>query len=285
MVGWGPHPTNNGRKKMNGIIANAFTFMFKDSDWKYKLMLLLFITIPSSLMAYLSENFKNVKTDDPQLLIYVAIFFIVVTSITTLLFEGYCDKCSQIVMNAKNKTTNKNLLPHWENNFWGFVKIGFVFNVALSVFIIFGGIIIAYFFVKNVTSMSDISSTSAVLELFKPLYIPFGIAFVIFFFFYVALKAVFCVDFKTSSLFALRRANKLIWNNIGYYFVVVVIMMLLQIAFAAFMYHMKSSPSVIFVGSALQAYIYLVMAYLRGALFMAPPEVFFNSALRMSFKN
>lgn len=230
---------------MEKKISKAFTFMFKDSDWIYKLFILSALAFPSFYLAFEGENLKQYLTksiEDPYQLAGFFILLLVLTTICTFFFEGYCCKCTNIIMNAGKSSNEKDLLPKWEEDFLGYFRIGFNFSVGVS----FIGLAVA------------IGSILIVPLLF------FGVA-------YIALKTLFCVDFKIKSFFAWRTASDLMRKNLGHYLLVVFCSLLIYVAFGAISYLCSKKFDLVFVGAFVQAYIYLALAYLRGTLLNLRP--------------
>lgn len=250
---------------MEKSISNAFTYMFKGSDWKHKLLVLTLMSVPTGVMIYINESFKNLGTDNVLLRAILRIILVIVLLLISFIIEGYCCSCTQKIMNITEETAGDDLLPKWKNNFRGFLKIGFMLNVALFLLMIIP-LFVILFAVKNIVLAGLLA-------------IPFAIAIPIFCFFYVAMRTVFCVDFKISSFYSLKKARKLISANVPYYWGVIGIMLVLYIIYGILLNIFRSSILIIVVGPILQVYIYLVFAYLRGSLFTAPPEVLFNPEL------
>jgi len=227
----------------------AFTFMFKDSDCKYKLFILSSLAFPTAFLSYQGENLKQIMKGGLESALLPVEFILVLLILTvacTFLFEGYCCKCTQLVIYANQKDPEKDLLPKWENEFWEYSKIGVAFSIGVSLI----GLAVA------------LGSILIVPLLF------YAVA-------YVALKTLFCVNFKMSEFFAWKKALKLMRNNFGHYISVILYSIGVYIVFGIIAYLCSLSYFLVFVGAFVQAYFYLVLAYLRGTLFTTNPEVFF----------
>lgn len=239
---------------MKKSISDAFTYMFKDSDWKYKLFILSALAFPGAFLGYQSESLKTTieamtATSDNFLsiaLFYVLILIFIIAC--TFIFEGYCCKCTQKIIYANAQTSKNDLLPKWEDEFWEYSKIGVSFSIGVG----FLGLAV---------------SLGAILIVPLLFYIV-G---------YVALKTIFCVDFKMGSFFAWKKALKLMRSDFSHYFAVILCSLGIYIVFGFIAYFCTKSLALVFLGAFAQAYVYLVLAYLRGTLFTTVPEVFFET--------
>lgn len=97
---------------MEKKISNAFTYMFKDTEWKYKLIVLTLLSVPSVYNSYL-KDIKHVK--EPQILLLLLVI------ITSILISGYMSKCIQNIIYSNAEAPS---LPAWEDDFWGYLIIG-----------------------------------------------------------------------------------------------------------------------------------------------------------------
>ena len=239
---------------MEKSIKDAFTFMFKDSDWKYKLFVLSALAFPTAFLSFQGENLKsqmtaltkNVENFIPILWVLILILIFVVAC--TFLFEGYCCKCTHNVIYKNKQSPKSDLLPKWENEFWEYSKIGVNFSIGVSFLglaVVLGSLLIVpiLFYIVG----------------------------------YIALKTLFCVDFKMSAFFAWGKAIKLMKSNPSHYLVVMLCSFALYAVFGLVAYVCSKSLPLVFVASFVQAYIYLVIAYLRGSLFPVTPVEFFET--------
>jgi hypothetical protein len=239
---------------MEKSISKAFTFMFKDSDWKYKLFVLAALAFPGMFLGYQSETLKTTikgmaATSDN--LFSIAVFYLLILIFIiacTFIFEGYCCKCTQKIIYANGQTSENDVLPKWEDEFWEYSKIGVSFSIGVG----FLGLAVALGSILIIPLLFYIVG-------------------------YVALKTLFCVDFKMGSFFAWKKALRLMNSNFSHYFSVILCSLGIYIAFGLVAYLCSTSLVLVFLGAFAQAYVYLVLAYLRGTLFTAPPEVFFEA--------
>jgi len=227
--------------------AKAFTFMFEDSDWKYKLFILTSLAFPTSFLAYQSDNLKQifkVGIENAFLPVGFLLLLLILTVASTFLFEGYCCKCTQKVIYSNER----NLLPQWENEFWEYSKIGVGFSIGVSLigFVVLLGTVL----------------------IIPVLFYIVG---------YIALKTLYCVDFKMSAFFAWKKALQLIKHNFGNYISVIFYSVGVYLVFGLASYLCSKSFALVFVGAFIQAYLYLVLAYLRGTLFPTNPQAFFTA--------
>lgn len=225
---------------MEKSIKNAFTFMFEDKDWKYKLFVLSALAFPSFYLNYQGENLKQslaVNAGNIFSLLWFILLMLIFIIYCTFLFEGYCCKCTQNIIFSNENTTQNDLLPEWENNFWGFSKIGILFSVGVGLL----GLVVA---------LASILIIPIFLYLFA----------------YVALKTLFCIDFKIGAFFAWGKAKELIGLNSNKYWSVILSSFGVYFAFGIIAFICSKSLVLVFLGAFAQAYVFLVMAYLRGTL-------------------
>ncbi|MEI8129510.1 MAG: hypothetical protein WCG95_07845, partial [bacterium] len=83
---------------MEKSIKNAFTYMFKDSDWKYKLFVMLMFMSPpyilQGILPQLSTMIKTPANSSIGFIIALTVVLIVVTIIFSLTLSGYYIKCA-----------------------------------------------------------------------------------------------------------------------------------------------------------------------------------------------
>lgn len=239
---------------MDKSIGNAFTYMFKDADWKYKLFILAALAFPGAFMSYQSDSMKasmaTMQGAPDRYLSYFLflLLMLVFVVICTFIFEGYCCKCTNKIIYSDNEVSPGDLLPAWENEFWQYSKIGIAFSIGvglLGLAVLLGSILIV-----------------------PILFYMVG---------YVALKTLFCVDFKIMTFFAWKKAWKLMSSNPSQYFSVIFLSLAVYLVFGIVAFFCSKSYILSFVTAFAQAYVFLVLAYLRGTLFPVPPEVFFEA--------
>lgn len=259
---------------MEKTFENSFTYMFKDSNWKYKLLLLSLFSIPASIITYLGKDSAPLKVSDittqPILVILVVAVALFIALFSAFIFEGYCDKCAQSAINKTETTTTDDLLPTWKGEVWNFTKIGFSYSVAICLVL---AAILGILFIAIECYIKKQFAQGLIVTLVSIIAIP---AFCLIHF---ALKSVFCNDFRIGSFFAFKKAYKLIVNDLEQYFKVMLIVIGLSILWSTIITTLKGTPLIVIANSIAQTYIYLVFAYLRGMLFPAPAEIFFAADL------
>lgn len=168
---------------MEKKISNAFTYMFKDSDWMFKFAILAGLGFPSIYLSYFAEQNKlNPTLTQLTTLVGIAI----ITLITSPIICGYLVKCAQNIIFAKSP--NPNILPVWEDNFLNYFIIGIKYAIAVLLIgiVIIPGILLI-------------------------------IPFLMYLFLSLALSRVFCTELKISSYFAWKTAMDLIKQDTGKY--------------------------------------------------------------------
>lgn len=216
---------------MEKQISKAFTFMFQDEDWKYKIILLVLLTFPSSYISYLNSS-NQLKT--------APIFLVIVSIITSLIISGYFAKCTQNIIFATPDDVN--LLPKWEDNFLSFISIGFkkfLGSLLIGIVMLPASLLI--------------------------------IPLLIFAYITIALERVFCEEFKISSYFAWKRAFDLIAQDGGRYFKILLAFIPLALLLVVVMLLFIKLPIILMIViPAITAYYMLVSAYLIGAIGTEP---------------
>lgn len=252
---------------MKTSIKKSFTYMFQDTDWKFKLFLLLLLNIPSFIATYCSENFKNLRVDNEPIFVGLIFAFSILMFIANFIIEGFYNTTTHNVMKIPADAAAIPLMPKWEGSFWHNFKVGFKFFIATGLFAL---VIAAVLFISFILYLVKIPLLSLIFA---------GVALALCIFYaltYTALKSVFSTDYRIKSFFCFKKAFKLIKNNIKLYLVVIVLTLALSMALVGTTALFITSPLIIVVGAALQAYIALVFASFRGSLFPAPASEFFG---------
>lgn len=230
---------------MDKTFGKAFSYMFKDEDWRGKagilfvmyLVVSVFVCTFISSLVLVSGNLKDpsiAQTNNALNMMMpicdILIFFIV----------GYLARCTHNVI--KNDGSFAITLPKWGDGF-------------LNNFIIGGKQTGAYL---------------AVLCLILPSVLILGIPFLIFWFLSLALYRLFCEDFKFDSYFAWKQAFELVRNNLKLYIGVILTVIFLNLfllCIVAPLFYFKISSSLIAILMAAYAtYQALIIAYLRGII-------------------
>lgn len=218
---------------MEKKISNAFTYMFKDSEWKYKMLILVLLTVPSVYQSYL-KDIKHIK--EPQILLLIAVIF------TSILISGYVAKCIQniIFSNAENNIQ----LPAWEDNFWGYFVIGIK---------------------KILASLLIVIALIPASILIVPL--------IIFIFISIVLERIFCEEFNMTSYFQWGKAFDLIKQNPRKYIQILLTYIPLVIILGIITLLFFKTPFILVVLPVVTSYYALVSAYLKGIIGSEPVEV------------
>lgn len=225
---------------MEKSISSAFTYMFKDEDWKYKLLILVLLSIPSafySLFQLYPEAAKNIFFS-PDLSSGIFFTASVVMLIAALFSKGYCLKCIQTISKS-NFDEQPELLPRWENNFSEYFKLALLFFVAM----IISGVVLLIPFI-------------------------FVIPALVFYFLMPALYSIFCQDFKVTSFLAWRKAFAIVKQDSGLYLKVIFTYLGIAVVLviATILCKFISKQIVMVVLPILIAYTELVYAFLYGLI-------------------
>lgn len=209
---------------MEKKISNAFTYMFKDAQWKYKLLVLTLLSVPSVYQSYL-KDIKHVK--EPQLILLLLVI------ITSILMSGYISKCIQniIYSNAENAP----MLPAWEDDFGGYFIIGLKKILA--------GILIL---------IALIPGTLLIIPL------------LVFIFLTIALERIFCERFDITSYYAWKKAFNLIKLNPTKYIQIILMYIPLVLALGLITLLFFNTPFILVILPVVATYYALVSAYLKG---------------------
>lgn len=241
------------RKKgafMEKSINNAFTYMFEDKDWIYKVSIFVLLSIPAAFYAMFQifpEALKNIlKLTDisPLVLLIVS----VVMAVAALLANGYYCQIIKNIGNAKQFDTQE-LLPLWENDFFGYLKIGALLLAAS--FIAAAALLIPFILIIP----------AIIFALLKP-----------------ALINIFCSEYNVTSFLAWRKAFLLIKQDTGFYVKIILASLAIFIVYLLIFLvaQLVFKPLVIIVLPFLTAYTQLVYAYLYGLLGQQRVESFEN---------
>jgi len=225
---------------MNTPIKNAFTYMFKDVDWRYKLSIFVMLSIPSaffSLERLYAPSFPDmVKTSIfyPLVLLFVSIAMIIVA----LFANGYFCKAVRQISNA-DLNNEKELLPAWENDFFNFAKVGFFLFIAQ----IIAALVLIIPFLLIVPAI--------LFLVLKP-----------------ALMKVFCSEFDITSFLAWRKAYALVKENSSSYIKIILTGLAIFMVYTIIAYGLELTfkPLLLIILPFLSAYTQLVYAYLYGII-------------------
>lgn len=232
---------------MEKSISNAFTFMFKDSDWLYKLgILIMLYAIPGVCFVLSMPDINTLKTSlegitglaalQPLLSLFIP--SLVLSIILYPFIFGYFAKCTHNVI--KNNWGDPLALPNWEDDFFSYFLIGIKRCIAMIII----GVVLSF---------------SGFL-LFIPALI-FGLIT-------VALDKVFCTNFDISAYFKWGKAFKIVSSDTKLYFNVLIVLFLvgLLMGFVQYIPSVLKLPNllVVFLSAISSVYFYLVFAYLTG---------------------
>lgn len=230
---------------MEKSISNAFTFMFKDPDWVYKLGILLMLhAAPGICLAFNFPESLDLQTHSLSLFVSTISQFLIPSIILYMILYpfimGYVSKSTQnVIKTTKNEPV---FLPNWEDNFFSYFIIGIQKSFAiflLSLLLIPGMILLC-------------------------------IPVLIYGFIALALDNIFCSDFKVISYFKWGKAFKIVSSNVGLYIIIFIIALFLGLS-VIFVQNLHtffkmSNIFIVFFQSAFSIYTLLVMAYLTGMI-------------------
>lgn len=218
---------------MDKSIPNAFIFMFKDSEWLYKVFILLMLYLPSAYYSNMLSE-KNLIGLNPNNIDYQGVLFcVLLIALTMTISTGYLAKCTHNIIKYNGE---KSFMPNWEDDFWNYLLIGLKKAIAVTF-----------------TSL-----------LLLPTIFLFAIPPFIFSFIFLALDNVFCIDFKLSAYFDWKKAFSIIVDNKQLYFIILFLAAILSII-PSLCYLLKL-PTILFslLFAACMTYTTLVYAYLIG---------------------
>lgn len=231
---------------MGKSVLNAFNYMFKESDWKFKILILVGLNIPVAMLEGIiikgSESI-SIFTSSGGLIAILAFMSMFTTAFTF----GYCYK---IMQNLSNSTGP--ILPEWEDNFINYLKYCLLFSVAM--------LILALAMIIPFLLVIPIIPISIILPFLTP-----------------ALIAIFVKDFNVTSMLAWKKAFTLIKQDIGLYIKVFLIyiglVMLANLFTWIFMFIARLAvyPAVVLYALVV-AYCQLVNAYIIGILGQGSPS-------------
>lgn len=241
---------------MNKSIKNAFTYMFKDEKWFFKVSLIaiIFILIWAVFCFILSQFLMLIKTvgpngqpqfNQPEFIFLNNVLQIFGAFVMIIIFYviGYWAKCTYNIIHNNGADTIS--LPSFKDGFLNTYIIGAKLTL----------------------------SAAALMYLFYPAILLFVVPFfVIIFLFGIilvnALKRVFCEEFKFEAFFAWKEGFALIKNNVSLYVSIVltqIALSIINIGMLILFYHLKFPPNIIALLVGLYTtYVYFVNAYLVG---------------------
>lgn len=236
---------------MEKSIKNAFTFMFKDKNLNYKVLIIFLLCIPSFYSSYfLFLNKINISSNIKFLLV----LSLVIGYLFKVMIYGYFTKFIHNVITSKNDDIIA--LPEWKGNISNYLFLGIkkIFSLFLVLTVLW----------LSTTILGIISNI--IFHTIIPAFISLYILLLAFVFLYTALDNIFCTDFKISSFFAWKTAKNIIFTNIKIYFQV----FLIAITPLVLMQIFGSTKSLIFVYlivlPIISIYLNIVYAYLVGII-------------------
>jgi len=285
-------------------ISKAFTYIFKDSDWKYKFFLATMISIPITLSTYASMNFKNMQLFDMSKIKQLA-------SMSSLAQMGsvpdYDDYLSAPPPPNPADVASLSSLSHV-----------IILSIALSIIASIASLILVGYYCKctqNVINSSDDKKVDVLPSWEKDfgLYSKIGILFsygsfiafalpiialvlifltnqghlltlglpcvlwILFIVFaFCAMCALFCTDLQPSSFLAYRKTIRLMTHNLPNYLAILGTIIGLCVLSGALFMVFGHTPVFVVLFSAIQTYFSFVFAYLLGAIFQTHPVKLFS---------
>lgn len=221
---------------MDKSILSAFTFMFKDKDWLYKLFILLMLYLPSAYYSHLASGVKPEMMKQGQINYADLALCVILTIFTCAISTGYLAKCTHLII--KNDGEKAFKMPDWEDDFWSYLFIGFKKGFAIF-------------------------ATSLLLS---PTIVLFAIPVLIFSFIFLALDNVFCIDFKFNSYLDWKQAFSIITSNNKLYYNILFLSFVFS--FIPGLFSLLKLPTILFSAlfAGCMSYCALVYAYFVGIL-------------------
>ena len=246
---------------MEKSISKAFTYMFKDNDWQYKIFILLLLTTPLSVMGFFQVlMFPNGKMPDGAAITYF-IVLIIISVLFSFISLGYYAKCANNIIYSNEKSTNSDLLPKWENDFAQFPKLGLKFFLA-GIFPYIAICLVLGVFILLIPILGSIIALIMIL---------------IYSYFATALAAIFYSDYNIYSFFKLKEGRKLVSYDEKKYLQILFLMFILSLLYGIVPALFVKPFLIVLVMPIIQVYGFLVSIYLSAILFPTEPEVFFGT--------
>lgn len=186
-------------KKNNSLLmSNAFKYIFKDNNWKYKFTILALLEFPYWYFVY------SIQLQKDSLGMPNKIALLILGLITIPFAIGYVAKSTRNIMSSLDES---NILADWEDNFLNYFLIGvkMLLAVLVSYIIFLIPIFIAAFIMTFYASKNIPLIISLALLSISPLLI-FNIIF-------LALYKNFCSEFNLKAFFDWKDAKRIIWAN------------------------------------------------------------------------
>lgn len=234
---------------MEKSFKNAFTYMFEDKDWLFKLSILVLLQFILSYITFgMTNSFtgisaQNIATQAPNMLktiLQVAIIYLIISVVTCPFIVGYTSVCTH---NVINNTGKGSFLPNWEDGFFNYYSIGTKYYVGLSLLI---------------------------LVMFIPVVFTLGLLLLVFSFLIPALINIFCQKYETSAFFSFKKALNCVKKNKGLYFKIICACIVFSIICQCIMPFFKLLNLPVFLEaiilSIITTYSAVVFAYMVGLI-------------------
>lgn len=258
---------------MEKKISNAFTYLFKDPEWKFKSFIIYMISIvPLGLMYFTQTYMKTHMTakttqelSSISVVIGVLMFTQILSLVLSILMSGYENKSLHNLIYQEESSENPIFLASWEENIGELLRIGLFYFFAillflLSMFLLMG---IGLLFSKIIPIVSAIFIIiSAIIMLIFSFYVP-------------ALQAIFATKYELNSFFRFKKAQKVVGYGTGNYLKILFIMFLASIVTSIVVTLLKSSIFLFIIAPFLTTYTFFVYIYLKGILIPYNPDEFF----------
>jgi hypothetical protein len=250
---------------MEKTIKNAFTYMFKDGDWKYKLFILLILQLPSIILGSLSVLMpKMLKGVGLDLYIYM-ILLVVISIISGVISLGYFVKCGNNIIYCDKNSSQIDVLPKWEDNILQFLKLGSLYYVAIFLFLT---VMFLFGFLGSLFS-----------KILMPLSIIIFLVFLIILPFYLysaaAIAALFYINYDIRVFFQIKKIKKIVFYDSKKYFKIISIIAFISILIALIQNIFMKTFIIFLLIPILQTYLFLVSTYLSAIMLPTQPEIFF----------
>lgn len=256
---------------MEKKISSAFTYIFKDSEWKFKSFIIYMITLLPFGLTYLMQVhlLDQIKVKSAAdlgsltSLISILILVYVVSFILNILMYGYENKSIHNIILLNKFPDNPNFMPRWEENFFDFFRVGFLYMVILFLL----SLLLMAFLGSGVFLIKSNPAVSILLMIVSLILLG------IYGFYLPALQALFALKYDLRSFFQLGEARKIVSSNTGNYLAILFMMFLISVVSSIVISMLKSSILLVIIAPFIATYTFFVYIYLKGIIISDVSEI------------
>ena len=250
---------------MEKRMSEAFSFMFKDNDWKFKMFILYLLSLVSYILAYYSNELtETIKATKNYSLAVPFVGVLILSFVLSLPILGYSFKSINNLIYSQPQSENFNMLPRWENDFFSYIMVGLRY-IGASLLI---GLCVGLLFIA-------VSAIASVSKLFLSiLMIVLIILALIYAYYFPALEVIFAMSYDFLALFKVKKAAELVKYGTSKYIRVLLLISLVSIIFSIISALCAKSILLIILVPIINVYTFFVYVYLKSYIAYEVPAEF-----------